>query len=130
MGEPAIKAGVINANDGVGLAADGSIEQLMKEASQLEILFEHIGQPDGRMGREVKSQVNPRRSHVRPARAKELGFKGSIEWLIILSVDRLLLPKFLTQSIDQSGGQYIAARFTSDEHERLGFHDRVKALNR
>ena len=65
-----------------GLRSMASVEQLVEQPPELEIIFQHIGNADDRVLRQVKGQLDSGGGHLRAARAEETAeCAGIAAWL-------------------------------------------------
>src|SRR5271154_4090676 len=113
VAEAQVEPAVIHADDDVRLAFDGEREQLVEQPPELEIIFQHIGNADDRMLRQVKRQFDSGGGHLRAARAEEC-----------------CVRQFAVQRGNQFRREQISARLTSDEHEGFWFHGIISTQRR
>ena len=106
---------IIHADDGVRLALDGQCQQLIEQPPELEIIFQHVGNADDRVLRQVKGQFHSGVGHFWPPAPKNCGRA------------RLASLRRGKQRGNQFRREQIPARLAGDEHERFRFHGRISA---
>ena len=81
MGKPSIEPGKIDADNGLGLTVQGQPIELMKQATEFEIVLQRIGQADDGMTGEIESQIDTGTRHPRATGAKKTRLEACPQWL-------------------------------------------------
>ena len=101
--EPEIEAGTVDQDDRVGPLPFGQIEHLVPKFAKFEVLLQHLGQSEDRMGGQIEKLFLPRRGHARAADA-----------------DDARLGLFFLDGLDQFRAMGVAAGFACDHENDEG----------